>query len=101
MDETKRKKLSEAFAEREYEIGQVDRDALYKGYYHGMKDSLSLPITDRLTDEEKEEIRTMYASYRKRWLESKTEELQYSYFLPMEVIGTLFPDIVNDLNQKQ
>lgn len=28
------------FADREYEIGQVDWDALYKGYYHGMKDAL-------------------------------------------------------------
>ena len=34
------KKLAEEFAEREYEIGQVDRDALHKGYYHGMKDAL-------------------------------------------------------------
>lgn len=33
-------KAAKEFAERECEIGQVDRDALYKGYYHGMKDSL-------------------------------------------------------------
>lgn len=33
-------KLAKEFAERECEIGQVDRDALYKGYYHGMKDFL-------------------------------------------------------------
>lgn len=34
------KKASVEFADREYEIGQVDWDALYKGYSHGMKDSL-------------------------------------------------------------
>ena len=33
-------KASVEFADREYEIGQVDWDALYKGYSHGMKDSL-------------------------------------------------------------
>lgn len=33
-------KAAKEFAERECEIGQVDRDALYKGYYHGMKGSL-------------------------------------------------------------
>lgn len=33
-------KVSVEFADREYEIGQVDWDALYKGYSHGMKDSL-------------------------------------------------------------
>lgn len=75
MDKTRREKLAEAFAEREYEIGQVDRDALYKGYYHGMKDFMSLPISDRLTEEEKEKIRTMYATCRKRWLESITVHL--------------------------
>lgn len=34
------KEAAKGFADREYEIGQVDWDALYKGYYHGMKDSL-------------------------------------------------------------
>lgn len=33
-------KAAEKFADRECEIGQVDRDALHKGYYHGMKDAL-------------------------------------------------------------
>lgn len=33
-------KDSKEFADRECEIGQVDWDALYKGYYHGMKDSI-------------------------------------------------------------
>lgn len=48
------------FADREYEIGQVDWDALYKGYYHGMKDLFAKPIRDRLTAEEKERVRKMY-----------------------------------------
>ena len=64
MDETKREEMTEAFAEREYEIGQVDRDALYKGYYHGMRDFMSLLISDRLTEEEREKIRTIYATYK-------------------------------------
>ena len=50
----------EAFTERECEIGQVDRDALYKGYYHGMRDFMSLPISDRLTEEEKKKMERCY-----------------------------------------
>lgn len=33
-------KAANEFADREYEIGEVDWDALHKGYYHGMKDAL-------------------------------------------------------------
>lgn len=51
---------SKIFADKEYEIGQVDWDALYKGYYHGMKDLLDKPLADRLTAEEREKIRDSY-----------------------------------------
>lgn len=34
-------KASEEFADKEYMTNQYERDALYKGYYHGMKDALS------------------------------------------------------------
>lgn len=33
-------KVANEFADREYEIGEVDWEALHKGYYHGMKDAL-------------------------------------------------------------
>lgn len=33
-------KAANEFADREYEIGEVDWAALHKGYYHGMKDAL-------------------------------------------------------------
>lgn len=33
-------KAATEFADREYEIGEVDWDALHKGYCHGMKDAL-------------------------------------------------------------
>lgn len=33
-------KAATEFADKEYEIGEVDWDALHKGYYHGMKDAL-------------------------------------------------------------
>lgn len=48
------------FAEREYEVGEIDRDALRKGYYWGAKDTMSLPLADRLTDSEREKIRAFY-----------------------------------------
>lgn len=48
------------FADKECEIGQVDWDALYKGYYHGIKDFLAKHLRDRLTAEEKEKIRKMH-----------------------------------------
>lgn len=51
---------AKSFANREYEIGQVDWDALYKGYYHGIKDFLAKPLRDRLTEAEKERVRKMY-----------------------------------------
>lgn len=34
-------KAAEEFADKEYMTNQYERDALYKGYYHGMKDALS------------------------------------------------------------
>lgn len=33
-------KAAERFADKEYMTNQYERDALYKGYYHGMKDAL-------------------------------------------------------------
>ena len=46
-------KASVEFADREYEIGQVDWDALYKGHYHGMKNALSKKFGNSgLSDEE-------------------------------------------------
>lgn len=34
-------KVANKFAEQEAEIGEIDRDALYKGFYHGAKWALS------------------------------------------------------------
>lgn len=56
------------FANREYEIGQVDWDALYKGYYHGMKDLFAKPLSDRLTAAEKERVREKYWQAAKDWV---------------------------------
>lgn len=33
-------KAADEFADKEYMTNQYERDALYKGYYHGMKDAL-------------------------------------------------------------
>ena len=33
------------FAEREYEVGDIDRDALRKGYYWGAKDTMSFALS--------------------------------------------------------
>lgn len=49
------------FAEREAEVGDIDRNALHKGYYWGAKDFMSQPLAARLTDAEKEKIRKEYA----------------------------------------
>lgn len=54
-------KASVEFADREYEIGQVDWDALYKGYSHGMKDSIGKQEKDAektvtISKEEYEEL---------------------------------------------
>lgn len=57
------------FANREYEIGQIDWDALHKGYYHGMKDLFSQPLASRLTAEEKERVRKEYWQAAKDWIE--------------------------------
>ncbi len=48
------------FAEREYEVGEIDYDALRKGYYWGAKDTMSLPLASRLTDSEREKIIEKY-----------------------------------------
>lgn len=94
MDETKREEMAKTFAERECEIGQVDRDALYKGYYHGMKDFLSLPIADRLTEEEKEKIKRAHWLC-KRWVPKNTHERLAAYDT-CHVLEALFHDIVKD-----
>jgi len=39
--EEKIRNAAEKFAEQEAEIGEIDRDALYKGFYHGAKWALS------------------------------------------------------------
>lgn len=39
-------KAANEFADREYEIGEVDWDALHKGYYHGMKEALGKQVKD-------------------------------------------------------
>ncbi len=39
--EEKIKNEANKFAEQEAEIGEIDRDALYKGFYHGAKWALS------------------------------------------------------------
>jgi len=39
--EEKIDKAADVFAEQEAEIGTIDRDALYKGFYHGAKWALS------------------------------------------------------------
>lgn len=51
------------FAEREAEIGDIDRDALHKGYYRGAKDFMSLPLSERLTPAEKEGILKLHTRY--------------------------------------
>lgn len=50
------------FADRECEIGQVDWDALYKGYYHGMKDLFAQSLTSRMTEEEKERVMKLHGA---------------------------------------
>jgi len=39
--EEKIREAADIFAEQEAEIGEIDRDALYKGFYHGAKWALS------------------------------------------------------------
>lgn len=62
-DQTMSKTIEKAareFADREYEVGEVDWDALYKGYCWGAKGTLSQPLADRLTTVEKERVRAYY-----------------------------------------
>lgn len=61
-------KAADEFADKEYMTNQYERDALYKGYYHGMKDALgkqekeaeSISLWERLTDDEKREMQCRY-----------------------------------------
>ena len=41
MDKKKIERAAEEFAEREYETSVVDRDYLYKGFYHGAQWSIN------------------------------------------------------------
>ena len=52
--------MATEFAEREYEVGEIDRDALRKGYYWGAKDTMALPLSACLTDAERERVRGIY-----------------------------------------
>jgi len=55
--EEKIDKVADIFAEREAEIGEIDRDALYKGFYHGAEWALShqwVSVDDALPKIDKE-----------------------------------------------
>ena len=75
MDKTIDTRATE-FAEREYEVNEIDREALRKGYYWGAKDTMDLPLSLRLTDSERERIKGIYQEAALLSAEQHIKEMQ-------------------------
>lgn len=102
MNETLKKRIEEAelaFADREYEVGEIDHDALCKGFFHGAEYALShqwISVEEELPEcsvmvfvkDKYGNYDTAYLSKKGYWIANDGREIIVSFWMPIPKFET-------------